>query len=160
MKKKNTIVTFTIVTFFMVQTVLAQTNLSARKKHFNLDTSLAIEGYDPVAYFTENKAIEGSKKYSYEYKSAKYRFANSKNLEKFKSDPLKYEPSYGGWCAYAMGTNGKKVEVDPTSFKIVKGKLYLFYNSLFNNTLSKWNDNEANLKKKADSKWSIIINGN
>ncbi len=64
-----------------------------------------------------------------------------------------YEPQYGGWCAYAMGNSGEKVEVDPETYKIVDGKLYLFYNKYFTNTLKSWNKDEAKLKSKADESW-------
>jgi len=63
-------------------------------------------------------------------------------------NPAGYEPQYGGWCAYAMGANGEKVEIDPGTFKIVDGKLNLYYNAFFNNTLKSWNKDEVNLKKK------------
>ena len=62
-----------------------------------------------------------------------------------------------GWCAYAMGAKGEKVEVDPETFKIVDGKLYLFYNKFFNNTLESWNKDEARLRSNADKNWSKII---
>ena len=71
--------------------------------------------------------------------------------------PEKYEPAYGGWCAYAMGNSSEKVEVDPETFKIIGGKLYLFYNFYFNNTLKSWNKNETGLKTKADGNWNKFI---
>ena len=61
-----------------------------------------------------------------------------------------------GWCAYAMGAKGEKVSIDPETFKIINGKLYLFYNSYFNNTLKSWNKNEPTLKAKADVNWKRI----
>jgi len=73
--------------------------------------------------------------------------------EEFKKNPSRYEPQYGGWCAYAMGKDGSKVEVDPETFKIIDGKLYLYYNKFFNNTLKSWNKDEPNLKAKADVNW-------
>jgi hypothetical protein len=57
-----------------------------------------------------------------------------------------------------MGAKGEKVEVDPETFKIVNGKLFLFYNAYFNNTLKSWNKDEANLNRKADANWKKIIN--
>lgn len=128
-----------------------------RQKDFNIENGLGIQGYDPVAYFTKGKAVEGSKDYSFEYRGITYRFSTSQNRDLFKTNPQKYEPFYGGWCAYAMGANGEKVEVDPETFKIVDGKLNLFYNAYFNNTLKSWNKDEANLKKKADANWQSII---
>ena len=80
-----------------------------------------------------------------------------KNKEEFKKNPAAYEPQYGGWCAYAMGKDGDKVSIDPETFKIVNGKLYLFYNRAFNNTLKSWNKDEPTLKTKADANWQKIF---
>ena len=68
-----------------------------------------------------------------------------------------YEPQYGGWCAYAMGTSGEKVKVDPETFKIIDGRLFLFYNAFFNNTLNSWNKDEKNYHTKADQNWKTIL---
>lgn len=133
---------------------------SVRVKHFNTKRSkLAIKGYDPVNYFTENKAAKGSSKIAYKHKGIVYRFKNAQNLAKFKQNPGKYEPTYGGWCAYAMGLDKpSKVDINPRTFKIIDGKLYLFYNRLGTNTLKLWNKNERNLKSKADKYWKKIYN--
>ena len=74
----------------------------------------------------------------------------------FKKDPTQYEPQYGGWCAYAMGSKGEKVPIDPETFKITNGKLYLFYNKFFNNTLTSWNKDEPGLMNKANGNWKTI----
>jgi len=129
---------------------------SIRAKQFNLDEGLAIQGYDPVAYFTEGKAIKGNKNNAVFHEGVTYYFSSVANKEEFKKSPAKYEPQYGGWCAYAMGAKGEKVNVDPKTFKIVGGKLYLFYNRFFNNTLTDWNKDETNLKNKADASWQKI----
>ena len=127
-------------------------------KQFNVDGSgVAIDGYDPVSYFISQKPVKGKKEFSLLEHGIIYQFASQKNENMFRSDPAKYEPQYGGWCAYAMGFSGNKVEVDPETFKILSGKLYLFYNKFFNNTLKSWNKNEANLKNKADANWLKII---
>ena len=128
-----------------------------RSKQFNLDNGIGIKGYDPVAYFSQNKAVKGRKDFSNSYKGIKYHFVSSSNLESFQSDPAKYEPQYGGWCAYAMGKEGSKVEVDPETFKIINGKLFLFYNRFFNNTLKSWNENESTLHSQADANWQKIL---
>ncbi len=133
--------------------VAAQDAGSLRKKQFNLEDGVAIEGYDPVAYFTQNKALKGKKEMSVYYQGITYYFSSTANKELFKAAPAKYEPEYGGWCAYAMGEKGEKVTIDPETFKILNGKLYLFYNRFFNNTLKDWNKNEASLKAKADRNW-------
>jgi len=142
-----------ILLAFSVQ-FYAQNTINERTKHFNLEKSLAIQGYDPVAYFTKKKAVKGSGKISTKYLGITYLFASENNKKTFEENPSKYEPQYGGWCAFAMGDYGEKVEVDPETFKIIDGKLYLFYNAYFNNTLNSWNKDEKNLQQKADRNWS------
>jgi YHS domain-containing protein len=134
---------------------LAQSD-AIRKKNYNLKKNIAIEGYDPVSYF-DNKPTEGKDELKFELKGVTYLFANTTNLNKFKINPEKYEPAYGGWCAYAMGETGEKVKVDPETFKILDGKLYLFYNFWGNNTLTDWNKNEKLLKSKGDQNWKKMI---
>lgn len=133
---------------------LAQDASALRKKQFNLDDEVAISGYDPVAYFKSGRAIKGTKNLVVNNQGVYYYFSSAENREEFRKSPAKYEPEYGGWCAYAMGAKGEKVSVDPGTFKIVNGKLYLFYNSFFNNTLKSWNKDEANLRVKADVNWT------
>lgn len=136
--------------------VFAQNTAADRTKHYNLEKGIAIQGYDPVAYFS-NKALKGDKKYTAKYMGVVYYFSSETNKNNFLKNPSKYEPQYGGWCAFAMGDYGKKVEIDPETFKIVDGSLYLFYNAYFNNTLKSWNKDEKNLKAKADKNWSTLI---
>jgi len=127
---------------------------ATRKKHFNINKSnLAIQGYDPVAYFKNNKASKGKKDITATHQGVTYNFSSIENKNAFIKDPAAYEPQYGGWCAYAMGKAGEKVSIDPETFKMINGKLYLFYNSFFNNTLASWNKDETNLKTKADVNW-------
>lgn len=146
---------FLLLMLFNVSFVWAQVDL--RKKNFNLSQSnLAIQGYDPVAYFTDNKAVEGSRNFAIVHEGVLYYFSSQQHKDLFKASPTKYEPQYGGWCAYAMGATGEKVEIDPETFKILNGKLYLFYHSWSNNTLPKWNKDEANLKLKAEVNWQRI----
>lgn len=135
----------------------AQDTSASRKKEFNLENGLAIQGYDPVAYFNAGKAVEGKKDLFVSYQGVIYRFSSTANRDLFKAAPEKYEPVYGGWCAYAMGATGEKVEVDPETFKIIDGKLYLYYNKLFTNTLKTWNKDEKKLKEQADSNWMKIF---
>jgi hypothetical protein len=84
-------------------------------------------------------------------------FSSEANKEAFKATPYKYEPEYGGWCAYAMGNPGEKAAIDTENFKLLNGKLYLFYNRYFTNTLKNWNKNEPILKKNADINWPKIF---
>ena len=128
----------------------------ARQKNFNVKKNLAIEGYDPVSYF-DNKPEEGTSDFQFTHKGVTYRFSNAANFNKFKSSPDKFEPAYGGWCAYAMGEKGEKVKIDPETYKILEGKLYLFYNFWGSNTLTDWNKNEKTLKSKGDQQWKKFI---
>jgi len=128
----------------------------ARKKNFNIYKSVALEGYDPVSYF-DGKPVEGKSELKTDYKGIVYTFSSAVNLNKFKFSPEKYEPAYGGWCAYAMGESGVKVKIDPETYKIIDGKLYLFYNFWTNNTLKDWNKNEKALKSRGDQNWKQII---
>jgi YHS domain-containing protein len=129
----------------------------SREKQFNLDDGVAIKGFDPVVYFTMNKAVKGRKEFSSSYHGVSYHFSTAADLQAFQTNPEKYEPQYGGWCAYAMGHDGSKVEVDPETFKIINGKLFLFYNRFFNNTLKTWNQDESRLHTQADANWQKIL---
>jgi YHS domain-containing protein len=147
--------TILILLFLFIYSGIAMAQPALRAKHFNLENGLAIQGFDPVAYFTQHKAVKGNKQYVATYDGVKYYFATTANKNLFLKDIKKYEPQYGGWCAYAMGATNEKVEIDPETFKIINGKLYLFYHSWVNNTLTKWNEDEVNLKKKADANWAL-----
>ncbi|NUY80738.1 YHS domain-containing protein [Flavobacterium sp. MAH-1] len=140
----------------MFSAVFAQTE-NKRKAEFNLENGLAIQGYDPVSYFSQQKAVKGKPGIAASYQGATYYFSSEANKEAFRKNPAGYEPQYGGWCAYAMGDYGKKVEINPETFKIINGKLYLFYNAYLNNTLKTWNKNEVVLKKQADANWGKFI---
>lgn len=142
-----------ITAFFFLLTSL-QAQDQKRQSSFNLEKGLAVQGYDVVSYFTKGKAVKGISSHTVIHQGVKYQFSTVENKEDFKKNPTKYEPQYGGWCAYALGAAGEKVEIDPSTFKILNGKLYLFYNKYFNNTLTKWNKDEANLKSKADASWA------
>jgi YHS domain-containing protein len=147
--------TIFLLIFLFPYFVSAQTG-ETRKNNFNIKRTIAIEGYDPVSYF-DNKPTEGESKWTFNYNGVVYHFSNAVNLAKFKSSPEKYEPAFGGWCAYAMGESGEKVKIDPETFKIVDGHLYLFYNFWGNNTLEEWNKNEKSLKAKAEQNWKIFL---
>ncbi len=147
--------TITILIIFCFTAGYSQSD-AVRQKQFNVKNKLAIEGYDPVSYF-DGKPLEGKSNIIYVDKGIIYWFSTQANLTKFKANPEKYEPAYGGWCAYAMGENGEKVKVDPETYKIVAGKLYLFYNFWTTNTLEDWNKNENKLKDTGDRNWSKIV---
>ena len=140
-----------------VHQIHAQESQPVRKKHFNVEDGVAIQGYDAVAYFKQGKAVKGKKELAVNNQGIVYYFSSPENKQEFLQHAAKYEPEYGGWCAYAMGATGEKVEIDPATFKIINGKLYLYYNKFFNNTLKTWNKDEPNLKAKADANWAKIV---
>lgn len=156
MKSLFAFLQLTLLTFGAVR---AQDQSDFLLKQFNVGKSgLAIGGYDPVAYFTAQKALQGKKEISSTIGGITYRFISVENRDVFKSAPAKYQPQCGGWCAYAMAATGEKVEVDPQTFKVVDGKLFLFYNKLFNNTKKLWDKDENRLKRRADDNWNKIYN--
>jgi len=153
----NKIITSILVFLLGFSATNSTAQTDSRKKHFNTSKNgLAIQGYDPVAYFEAGKPIEGKQSMNLLVDGITYYFSSAQNKELFRANPAKYEPQYGGWCAYAMGANNEKVEIDPATFKILNGKLYLFYHTWVNNTLTKWNKEEAILKSKADNNWIKI----
>ena len=116
---------------------------------------LAIAGYDPVSYFS-TKAVKGDKGITAEYEGAVYRFASEENRQKFNAEPAKFAPAYGGWCATAMA-EGKKVEIDPLSYKITDGRLFLFYKTIFADARKVWLKDEAGMTAKADANWKKLV---
>lgn len=123
---------------------------------YNIKKGYAAEGYDVVAYFN-NEAKEGLKKYTTTYDGVKYKFASDKNLKVFLETPVRYLPQYGGYCAYAIALKSKKVSIDPETFEVRDGKLYLFYNSWGTNTLKLWKQEQPNiLVKKGNKNWERI----
>lgn len=147
-----------IVLLFLVSSITASSqNDVKRTAHFNLEKKVAIQGYDPVAYFKQNKVLKGENNITTSYMGVTYKFSSVANKDIFMKNPQDFEPQFGGWCAYAMGDSGDKVEVNPETFKIIDGKLYLFYNAFFNNTLKSWNKDQENLKHKAEENWKKTL---
>ena len=125
-------------------------------QRYNTKKGAVANGYDVVSYFS-NKAVKGQKKISTKYDGVSFLFSSQENLNLFKKNPEKYIPQYGGYCAYAIGKTGEKVNIDPRTFEIRDGKLYLFYNSWGTNTLKLWQKEGAeNLKKQANENWIKI----
>jgi YHS domain-containing protein len=125
-------------------------------QEYNLKKGYVAEGYDVVSYFS-NTAEKGDKAYTAEFEGVKFKFVSKQNLETFKSSPKKYIPAYGGFCAYAVGAKAERVSIDPETFEIRDGKLYLFYNSWGTNTFEMWQEEGAEqLKEKADKNWVKI----
>lgn len=111
----------------------------------------AVQGYDPVAYFTQDKAVKGSEDFKLDdYKGAPILFSSQQNLDLFKENPSKYAPQYGGYCAWRLAQDGEGVYGDPTLWTIVKGKLYLNYNK---EVQSRWIKDIPTFIKQADEFW-------
>lgn len=113
----------------------------------------AILGYDPVAYFTDNKPVKGRDEFAFEWKGAKWKFASQEHLDKFKADPQKYAPQYGGYCAYGVAKDNL-VSVEPDKFTVIDGKLYLNYDE---GVQKKWLQDPAGYIKQADAKFDALL---
>lgn len=129
---------------------------SADIAQFNLAAdSLALRGYDPVSYFS-GAPQPGRAECTSRFRGAVYRFASEENRRNFAKNPEKYAPQYGGWCATAMADGGRKVEIDPTNYKVTNGRLFLFYRGWLGDALREWNKDEADLTRRADSQWEKL----
>jgi YHS domain-containing protein len=115
-------------------------------------TKGAINGYDAVAYFTEGKPVEGKKEFSHTWKGAEWRFSSQQNLNVFESNPEKFAPQYGGYCAYGM-SRGYKATTEPDAWTIVDNKLYLNYNT---EVRSMWKQKQEEYIKIANSNWPKV----
>ncbi|MFD0861052.1 YHS domain-containing (seleno)protein [Sungkyunkwania multivorans] len=139
---------FSIIAFLLVGYAFGQTDIYQKRGY-------AIGGYDIVSYF-DGVVKEGDKALSSEFNKVTFLFSSKENLEKFTAEPERYLPEYGGFCAYGVALN-KKVKVDPKTYEIRDGKLYLFYNSWGMNTLTRWQKaNPDSLKLVADKNWEKI----
>jgi YHS domain-containing protein len=116
-------------------------------------STLAVGGYDAVAYFKANRPVQGKAEFSTEYKGATWRFSSAENLTAFKADPAAYAPQYGGYCAWAVSQN-YTASGDPNVWKIVGGKLYLNYDRSVQTTWEK--DIPGNIAK-ADKNWPAVL---
>ena len=109
----------------------------------------AIEGYDPVAYFTAKRPLRGEKKYSYKWRGANWYFVSAGNRKLFQKNPQKYAPQFGGYCAYAV-SQGYTAGIDPNAWDIYKGRLYLNYSK---NIQAKWRKDKLGYIGKAKKNW-------
>jgi YHS domain-containing protein len=134
--------------------MLALPAFAQTKTLLNLDKDgVAIQGYDPVAFFTDGKPVKGKPELGYHYKGATYYFATKEHRDAFKSDPSKYEPEFGGYCAYGV-SRSKLVQIDVDAFQIVDGKLLLQYSKGVRDDFNK--DKQGNLAK-ANANWPGLV---
>lgn len=113
----------------------------------------AILGYDTVAYFTAGKPVKGQDRFAAEWKGATWKFASQVNLDLFKSDPEKYAPQYGGYCAYGVA-QGNLVSIEPDKFTVREGKLYLNYDA---EVQALWLKDPAGFIRQADAKFTALL---
>jgi YHS domain-containing protein len=142
---------FLFLTFALLALpAFAQTN----KTLLNLDkTGVAIQGYDPVAFFTDHRPVKGDQKYLAKRDGAIYFFASKEHKDLFTQDPAKYEPVFGGYCAYGVSRD-KLVEIDVEAFQIVDGKLLLQYSK---GVRDDFNADQAGNLAKANVNWPALV---
>ncbi len=114
---------------------------------------LALQGYDPVAYFTDNKPVKGNAKFTSEYEGANYRFASAEHKTQFDAAPAKYAPAYGGYCGYAASI-GKVRPANPLVWSIVDGQLIVQHTQ---GAADLWARDVAGNKMKADKYWPLLV---
>ena len=142
-----------------VMVIIAANSIHAQSVNTD-ENKLANKGYDVANYFTTNTAERGSVEFSTSHDGATYYFVNVENLKTFKANPSKYLPQFDGYCAFAVANMNKKVPVNPETFRIDDGKLYLFYNDFWEgkpfNTIVPWLNNEAEMQKLAETNWKTL----
>lgn len=113
---------------------------------------VALKGYDPVAYFTQDRPLKGSAQYTYQWMGAQWWFATIEHRDLFSRDPSQYAPQFGGYCAYAV-SKGYTAGIDPEAWKIVDGKLYLNYSK---GVQSKWERNLQERIAAGEKNWPTL----
>ena len=125
----------------------------AAEPEINMDSGLAIHGYDPVAYFRWGEPREGLEEYALEWKGAVWRFVDQENLDAFRAEPEAHAPQYGGYCAWAV-SKGYLADIDPRAWTIYKDKLYLNYSL---SVREQWNEQRQASIAKADANWPGVL---
>jgi len=140
-------------TLLIVSLLGALSALSHAAEVVNIDKSgLALQGHDPVAYFTDGKPVKGSLEFTATYKGATYQFVSAEHRDRFKQSPAKYEPQFGGFCGYAASIN-KLAPIEVEYFQVLHDRLVLQHNK---KAWDLWHkDVEGNLKK-ADANWPAL----
>ena len=116
---------------------------------------IAIDGTDPVAYWSQGKATPGSSEFELEWNGARWRFASAANRDLFRADPERYAPQYGGYCAWAVG-HGYTAGTDPEAWSIVDGRLYLNYSR---DVQKQWTPERAKWIELGDANWPTLRDG-
>lgn len=142
-----------ISALLFVGLLFSQSALAVKPIYSGGKERAAIRGYDPVAYFTEGKAVKGDSYLSYQHQGAMWFFSNEQNRTAFSANPDKYTPQYGGYCAYAVA-NGATAAIKPKYFTIHEGKLYLNYSK---SVQKKWLKDMEGFIKEADDEWPNLV---
>lgn len=150
-----TLVTKNIISTAMLIGLCIGSGVANAKDAINstLFGNIAIEGYDTVAYFTDNRAVEGKRKFETVWMDAKWRFSSLEHRDLFVANPEKYAPQYGGYCAYAVSQN-YTASIEPEQFEIVQGKLYLNYNAKIK---KQWLGQRDEFIIAGDANWPRVI---
>jgi YHS domain-containing protein len=135
-----------------IATAMATSALSAGVELNASSTGLALQGYDPVAYFTDGAPAKGSYKITTVFNDATYRFSSDENKAQFEANPEAYLPAYGGYCAFGAAM-GFKFDGDPTYWKIVDNQLYL---NLSQDIQARWEGDIPGFVQSADANWEDI----
>lgn len=140
-------------TFLIASILSALATLAHAGEVVNIDKNgLALQGYDPVGYFTDDKPVKGSPEFTATYKGATYQFASAEHRDMFNQSPSKYEPQFGGFCGYAASIN-KLAPIEVDKFQVLHDRLILQHNK---KAWDLWHqDVEGNLKK-ADANWPTL----
>ena len=142
----------TQVTFLVAGIVLSLAAVAGHAGEFNEANGVAIKGYDPVAFFKDNKPVRGKEDLRFEYKGSMFVFASAENRAAFAADPQKYAPQYGGYCAFGTA-RGYKADIDPAAFTVVDGRLYLNYNT---QVQREWAADSGKFIRQADERWPTV----
>ena len=148
--------TFSLLTTVLLSSVvvLVSCSTSASIPPINMTaTGVAIKGYDPVAYYTMERAVPGQEALLYKWRGAGWLFASGEHLEMFQENPDAYAPQYGGYCAYAV-SQGTTADIDPESWAIVDGKLYLNLNP---DVQKLWQQKREEYIRQADANWPRLV---
>jgi YHS domain-containing protein len=133
---------------------MALSTVASAKELRNLDRNgVAIQGYDPVAFFSDNRPVKGNAQLQSEYRGAKYYFASSEHKAAFDKEPAKYEPQFGGYCAYGV-SRSTRAPIKIEAWQIVNGRLLMQYDLGVKDDFNKDPQNNLN---KADRNWPGLV---
>ena len=140
--------------FSLFLMIVALSTVAPAKELLNVDRNgVAIQGYDPVSFFTDNRPVKGNEQFQSEYRGAKYYFVSSEHKAAFDKEPAKYEPQFGGYCAYGV-SHGSRAPVKIEAWQIVNGRLLMQYDL---GVKDEFNKDQQGTLKKADQNWPGLV---